>query len=49
TGRAVLVRGLALGRAGSVGLDLRSLNAGVYLVKLSTDNTSVTHKLVVER
>ncbi|MBM3322763.1 T9SS type A sorting domain-containing protein, partial [candidate division WOR-3 bacterium] len=48
-GRAVLVRGLALGRAGSVGLDLRSLNAGVYLVKLSTDNTSVTHKLVVER
>ncbi|MEO0078147.1 MAG: T9SS type A sorting domain-containing protein [candidate division WOR-3 bacterium] len=49
TGRAVLVQGLALSRTGSVGLDLRTLAAGVYLVKLTAENTSVTHKLVIER
>ncbi len=48
-GRAVLVRSLAVGRSGQVGLDLRSLSAGVYLVKLSTESLTATHKLVVER
>ncbi|MEO0078341.1 MAG: T9SS type A sorting domain-containing protein, partial [candidate division WOR-3 bacterium] len=48
-GRAVLVRSLAVGRTGQVGLDLRSLSAGVYLVKLSTESLTATHKLVVER
>jgi hypothetical protein len=49
TGRAVMVRSLADGRSGQVGLDLRSLSAGVYLVKLSTESLTATHKLVVER
>ncbi|MBM3323000.1 T9SS type A sorting domain-containing protein, partial [candidate division WOR-3 bacterium] len=48
-GRAVLVRSLAVGRSGQVGLDLRSLSAGVYLVKLSTESLTATHKLIVER
>ncbi|MFO7650057.1 MAG: T9SS type A sorting domain-containing protein [bacterium] len=49
TGRAVAGRSLALGRAGTVSVDLRELAAGVYLVKLSSDGFTGTQKLVVER
>jgi hypothetical protein len=48
TGRAVLSQTLAAGRTGTAGLDLRKLEAGVYLVKVTADGFSTTQKLVVE-
>lgn len=49
TGRTVVTRTLSASRTGAVSLDLRSLSAGVYLVKLSGDGFSTSQKLVVER
>jgi hypothetical protein len=48
TGRTILSRLLA-GRTGSSNLDLRTLEAGVYLVKVTAGTYSTTQKLVVER
>ncbi|MFO7650370.1 MAG: T9SS type A sorting domain-containing protein [bacterium] len=48
-GRAVVSQSLALGRAGSIDLDLRSLSAGVYLVKLTSGSYAGSQKLVVQR
>jgi hypothetical protein len=48
TGRTVLEQTLAAGRTGSASLDLRKLEAGVYLVKVTTEGFSITQKLVVE-
>jgi hypothetical protein len=48
TGRTVLEQTLAAGRTGSASLDLRKLEAGVYLVKVTTEGFSTTQKLVVE-
>jgi|GEM_PF-1002766 len=48
TGRTVLTQTLAAGRTGTAGLDLRKLDAGVYLVKVTTEGFSATQKLVVE-
>jgi len=48
TGRAVLSQTLAAGRTGTASLDLRKLEAGVYLVKVTADGFSTTQKLVVE-
>jgi hypothetical protein len=48
TGRTVLTQTLAAGRTGSASLDLRKLEAGVYLVKVTTEGFSTTQKLVVE-
>ncbi len=46
---AVPTRRLAAnGRQSAVSLDLRNLSAGVYLVRLTTDNFSATSKLVVQ-
>ncbi|MFO7650500.1 MAG: T9SS type A sorting domain-containing protein, partial [bacterium] len=47
TGRTVLTRSLAVNRLGSTQLDLRSLSAGVYLVKLTSDGSSASVKLVI--
>jgi N-acetylneuraminic acid mutarotase len=50
TGRCVLERTLVAGRGpSSASLDLGSLGAGVYLVKLSGDGFAGTQKLVVEK
>ena len=48
TGRTVLMQTLAAGRTGTASLDLRKLDAGVYLVKVATEGFSTTQKLVVE-
>ena len=48
TGRTVLTQTLAAGRTGTAGLDLRKLDAGVYLVKVATEGFSTTQKLVVQ-
>jgi len=48
TGRTVLTQTMAAGRTGTAGLDLRKLDAGVYLVKVATEGFSATQKLVVE-
>jgi len=48
TGRTVLTQTMAAGRTGTAGLDLRKLEAGVYLVKVTTEGFSATQKLVVE-
>jgi hypothetical protein len=48
TGRTVLAQTLAAGRTGTASLDLRKLEAGVYLVKVTTEGFSTTQKLVVE-
>jgi hypothetical protein len=48
TGRTVLSRSIFASRSGHVGLDLRNLSAGVYLVKFSTESFTATHKLVVQ-
>jgi hypothetical protein len=48
-GRRVLAQSLFVGRAGAVGLDLRVLSAGVYLVRTATDGFTDTQKLVVQR
>ncbi|MBN2537926.1 T9SS type A sorting domain-containing protein [candidate division WOR-3 bacterium] len=44
-----LDRRVAAGRSGAVSLDLRSLSAGIYLVRLETDGYSGTAKLVVQK
>jgi hypothetical protein len=48
TGRTVLEQTLAAGRTGTAGLDLRKLEAGVYLVKVTTEGFSSTQKLVLQ-
>jgi len=48
TGRTVLSQTLAAGRTGTASLDLRQLEAGVYLVKVQADGFATTQKLVVE-
>jgi len=48
TGRTVLTQTMAAGRTGTSSLDLRKLEAGVYLVKVTTEGFSTTQKLVVE-
>lgn len=47
-GRAVLTQAIAAGRKGTVSLDLRKLEAGVYVVKVAAEGFSTTQKLVVE-
>ena len=48
TGRNVLTQTLTAGRNGTASLDLRELEAGVYLVKVATEGFSSTQKLVVQ-
>jgi hypothetical protein len=48
TGRTVLSQTLAAGRTGTASLDLRKLEAGVYVVKVASEGFSTTKKLVVE-
>jgi N-acetylneuraminic acid mutarotase len=48
TGRTVSEQTLATGRTGTASLDLRKLEAGVYMVKVTTDGFGTTQKLVVE-
>ncbi len=48
TGRTVLSQMLVAGRSGTTALDLRKLQAGVYLVKVTTEGFSSTQKLVVQ-
>jgi hypothetical protein len=47
-GRTVLNQTIAAGRTGTASLDLRQLEAGVYLVKVTAEGFSTTQKLVVE-
>ena len=47
TGRCVRSQTIPVGRVGTVALDLRKLQAGVYVVKVETDGFSKTQKLVV--
>jgi hypothetical protein len=47
-GRTVLSQTLAVGRTGTARLDLRKLEAGLYLVKVTTEGFSTTQKMVVE-
>jgi hypothetical protein len=47
-GRTVFEQTLAAGRTGTAGLDLRKLEAGVYLVKVTAEGFSATQKLVIE-
>jgi hypothetical protein len=47
-GRMVLSQTMAAGRTGTASLDLRKLEAGVYLLKVATEGFSTTQKLVVE-
>jgi len=49
TGRTALTRTLAAGRTGTASLDLRKLDAGVYILKVTTDCFTATQKLVVQR
>jgi hypothetical protein len=48
-GRPVATRRFVADRAGELPLDLRSLSAGVYLVRLDDGHRSVMQKLVVQR
>ncbi|HTW93125.1 MAG TPA: T9SS type A sorting domain-containing protein [bacterium] len=48
TGRQVLTQTITAGRNGTANLDLRKLDAGVYLVKVATDGFSTTQKLIIE-
>jgi hypothetical protein len=48
TGRTVLSQALVAARTGAVSLDMRSLSAGIYLVKVETDGFSATQKLVIQ-
>jgi hypothetical protein len=48
TGRTVLTQTLAAGQTGTASLDLREIEAGVYVVKVTTGGYSSTQKLVVE-
>jgi hypothetical protein len=47
-GRTVLTQTLVVGRTGTARFDLRKLEAGVYIVKVTTEGFSTTQKLVVE-
>ncbi len=49
TGRAVTQQTVLAGRTGAVNLDLRSLSAGVYLVRFEAGGFSTTRKLVLQR
>jgi len=48
TGRSVFEQTMAAGHNGTASLDLRKLDAGVYLVKVATEGFSTTQKLIVE-
>jgi hypothetical protein len=48
-GRSVSSRMLLASRTGAVNLDLRSLSAGIYLVRLNGDGFEQTRKLVVQQ
>jgi hypothetical protein len=48
TGRVALTQTIAAGRTGTASLDLRKLEAGVYIVKVTSEGFSTTQKLVVE-
>jgi hypothetical protein len=48
SGRSVSSHVLVAGRSGTVGLDLRELSAGIYLVRFDTEGFSTTRKLVVQ-
>jgi hypothetical protein len=48
-GRVVLNRTLAVRHSGSVALDFRRLNAGVYLARLETADRKASQKLIIER
>ncbi len=47
-GRTVSSRTVLASRSGAVSLDLRSLSAGVYLVRLEADGFEITGKLIVQ-
>ncbi|HTW92107.1 MAG TPA: T9SS type A sorting domain-containing protein [bacterium] len=49
TGRGVMSKTIAAKPVGTVSLDLRKLEAGVYVVRVKADGFSATQKLVVER
>jgi hypothetical protein len=49
TGRQLATASAVSGRSGAIGLDLRQLSAGVYLVRLEAAGYSAATKLVVER
>jgi len=49
TGRSVFAQTLAAGRNGTATLDLRELTAGVYLVKVVSDNFTASQRLVVQK
>jgi hypothetical protein len=49
TGRQLVTASAVAGRTGAIGLDLRQLSAGVYLVRLEAAGYSAATKLVVER
>jgi hypothetical protein len=49
TGRSVLKRSVLASRSGAVGIDVRSLSAGIYLVRLDADDFTATRKLVVQQ
>ena len=48
-GRAVLTQTLSTGRTGTASMDLRKLEVGVYIVRVTTNGFNTTQKLVVER
>jgi hypothetical protein len=49
-GRCVLSRSSSVGhQASSVGLDIRSLSAGVYLLKVRSAEFTAVRKLVIDR
>jgi hypothetical protein len=49
SGRCVVARALAPAAAGTLSVDLRGLAAGVYLVRLTDNTTTVSRKLVIEK
>ena len=49
TGRGVLSQTFAAKHVGTASLDLRKIEAGVYVVRVKADGFSTTQKLVIER
>ncbi len=49
TGRSVMERSVTATRVGAVSLDVRSLSAGIYLVRFDARDFTATRKLVVQR
>jgi hypothetical protein len=49
TGRSVVKRTVTATLVGAVSLDVRSLSAGIYLVRFDTDGYTATQKLVVQK